>query len=200
VRRAPLAGGMAEELVDDVFQGGLSSGQRLAVDATSLYYVGGGTNPGSMSQLMTVDKGTLAISSNSPPNSHPGSSLVTAQGDIRSIVTDGKLVYYADFGSDGLNMVLEVDSIDPATKKTNVLASATEMNNTGGAVALATDGQTVFFGAGSGLYSVSTDGKNFVTLVKDAQPSAIALDDTYVYWAEQNNNGTIKRMPKAPPP
>jgi hypothetical protein len=197
VRRAPLAGGMAEELVDDVWQQGFNGGLRLALGDQALYYVGGGAMPGSMSQLMQVAKDAPAIG-NSPPNMHPGTSLFTAKGEIRGIVTDGTLVYFSDFGSDGLQMSLELESIDPSNKKTKLLGSVSVMNNNS-STGIATDGQRVFFGAGQGLYSVSTKGGDLKTLAADAWPSAIAVDDKYVYWADQNASGSIKRLPLSAP-
>jgi hypothetical protein len=125
---------------------------------------------------------------------------VAAYGEIRGIVSDNKLVYFADLASDGLKMALEIRKFDPKRLKTSQLASLAPMNNTGGAVAIATDGANVFFGGGAGLYSVPVGGGSVTTLDATAQPSAMVLDDSYVYWAEQNNNGVIKRMPKTGPP
>jgi hypothetical protein len=199
VRRAPITGGAASRLADDVWQQGFNGGQRLAIDATSMYYVGGGTSPGAKPQLSMVNKDAAGIGQDMP-GVHSGTSLVEADGEIRGIVSDDKFVYFADLASDGLKMALEIRKLDPKSLKTSKLASVAPMNNTGGSVAIATDGTSVFFGGGSGLYSVPVGGGSVATLDATAQPSAMVLDDSYLYWAEQNNNGVIKRMPKLGPP
>jgi hypothetical protein len=199
VRGAPSTGGAANRLADDVWQQGFNGGQRIALDATSIYYIGGGTMPGAKPQLSMVKKDAPTIGQDTP-GMHPGTPLVPADGEIRGIVSDDKFVYFADIASDGLKMALEIRKFDPKGVKTSQLVSVSAMNNMGGMVAIATDGTNVFFGGGSGLYSVPVSGGSVATLDAAAQPSAMVLDDDYVYWAEQNNNGVIKRMPKMGPP
>jgi hypothetical protein len=196
VRRAPLAGGMPAQLIDDVWQQGPNMAQRLALGISTVFYVGGGPNPGAASQVMAISKQAPAVGNDGSPGSHPGTSLAAADGEIRGIATDGKLVYFADLGSDGLKLVLEIRRLDPSTQETGVLASVSPMMNGGAPAALATDGQSVFFGSSGGLFSVGVKGGSVTNLDDSSQPTAIALDDGYVYWADQLNNSSIKRMPK----
>jgi hypothetical protein len=196
VRRTPLAGGPPESLVNDVWQQGPNNGQRLALGMSSVFYMGGGPNPGTSSQVSVIAKGAPSIGNDGLQGSHPGVSLTAASGEIRGLVSDGKLVYFADLASDGLKLVLEIHKLDPSSKKNTVLASVSPMMNGGASAALATDGQSVFFGSAAGLFSVGVNGGSVTTLDESSQPTSIALDDSYIYWADQLNNSSIKRLPK----
>jgi len=200
VRRAPLAGGSPEVLANDVWQQGPNSAQRLALGAAAVYYVGGGPNPGTSSQISMVQKDAPATSGNGAPGMQPGSPIAAAHGEIRGLVSDSNFAYFADLTSDGLKLVLEIRKVDPDTKQTSLLATVTPMNNGGASAALATDGENVFFGGSTGLFEVAPSGGKVTTLDASAQPSSIVLDDNYIYWAEQQGNGAIKRLPKSAMP
>jgi hypothetical protein len=196
VRRAPLAGGAVEQLANDGWQGGPNSSLRLALDASAIYYVAGGFNPGATSQVSMLSKDAAAIGMDAP-GMHGGTSLAAAHGEIRSLTSDGKLVYFSDFTSDGLKPVVEIRKLDPSTKESSVLAAVSPMmNGGGGSTPVATDGKNVFFGGATGLYSVGVKGGSVTVLDESSQAIAIALDDGYVYWADQLNNSSIKRVPK----
>lgn len=197
VRRGPAAGGAPSDLVNDVWQQGANAAQRLAFDASSVYYVGGGLMPGGgKSQLMVVKKDAAVIASGDPPGSHVGTSVATASGEIRGVVSDGTNIYFADLASDGLEMRLRIQKLEPSSGRVTPLASVMASQNTGGATPVATDGDAIFVAGSLGLLRISATDGSVTTLLPNARPSALVLDTEYVYWAEQSNGGVLKRMHK----
>lgn len=197
LRRALLEGGTASDLTSDVFQGGVSA-HRLASDGLFAYYVASPMNGGSGSQLRKIAKD--APGGMSQPHSSAGTLVAEAKGVIPVVTSDGQSVYFADVGSDGLRARLEIrkvtSGVDQSTQLIATWTPSGSNNNPGGGGDMVTDGDNIYFGGSGGIFKVSVEGGEIETIDEQAMTNAIAVDERYLFWADQNQNGTLRRLEK----
>jgi hypothetical protein len=210
LRTTPIAGAALADLTADVWQGGgPNMATRLAVDTRNVYYVG---NPsiGGQGAVYGVSRASATASSCMGLTSR-GTRVATAQGSIAGLTGDGSRLYFTDLTSNGLSPVLLVSAVlTPALAASSVTvlakleASGSNAPNLAGAVA--SDGTYLYFAGFSGIYRVLLRGPGCQTdagpctepelVIGAAQANALAVDDGFVYYAEQNGPSGLKKIAK----
>jgi hypothetical protein len=197
LRRAKLEGGTASDLTGDAFQGGISA-HRLAIDETFAYYVASPPTGAQGSQLRKLRKD--APGGMTQQNTSSGTLVADAKGVIPVVTSDDQAVYFADFGSDGLKVQIEIRKVASGVDKpTELIATMTPSgnnNNPGVGGDMVSDGTSIYFGGSSGIFKVSVEGGEIETIDAQAMTNALAVDDRYLFWADQNSNGTLRRLAK----
>ncbi len=198
LRRAPLAGGGATELANDVRPSGQSSLHGLAQDDDALYYAaqGQGAGPARVLRRLAKDPADAGGTGGSGGAGGASDTLATTTGDFGAVASDGVAVYFTELSSDGLSSKLEIKKLVLATRKVSVVAAGTpDGGGPGGNAgsALAVDGGSVYFGLVLGLFKVTGAGGPLKTVDATAFPLALAFDETYVYWNEQSGTGVLKK-------
>jgi hypothetical protein len=197
LRRALLEGGTANDLTSDAYQGGISA-HRLVIDETFAYYVASPTMGGQGSQLRKLRKD--APGGMTQPNTSASTLVAEANGVIPVVTSDDQAIYFADFGSDGLKVQIEIHKVTSgADKPTELIATMTPSgnnNNPGLGGDMVSDGDSIYFGGSGGIFKVSVEGGEIETIDEQTMTNAIAIDDRYLFWADQNQNGTLRRLEK----
>jgi hypothetical protein len=194
LRRAPREGGAADQLSNDVYQGGFAP-NRLTMDESFAYYVASAPGAGQAQQLRKVAKD--APSALDQPGMSAGTLVVAAEGLIPALVSDGTSVYYFDFTSDGLNLQAKIRKVSGGDEPPEVLATVDVDGNGGGSGGdLVTDGIDLFFAGPRGLFRLPVEGGSVTTIDETAMTGAIAVDDEYLYWADLMANGRLRRLEK----
>jgi hypothetical protein len=196
LRRAPLEGGDPSELTSDAYQGGIAA-HRVAIDETFAYYVASPTMGGQDSQLRKLRKD--APGGMTQPGTSAGTLVAEASGVIPVVTADDQAIYFADFGSDGLKVQIEIHKVTPGADEPTELATITpngNNNNPGFGGDMVSDGDNLYFGGSGGIFKVSVEGGQVETIDEQALTNALAVDDRYLFWADQNQNGTLRRLPK----
>lgn len=211
LRTAPIDGGGSNDLASNVFAGGgPASATRLALDAQNAYYLGA-SNIGGSSAVYGVSRAGSVATSCSAGLEGSGTQIATGKGAISALTGDGTRLYFTDVTSNGLSPVLVVSAIlAPSLQSSTVtdLAKLTaDNNNTQNAgSALASDGTYLYFGGFAGIYRVLVGGPTCSSnalpcgtpelVVSDASATALALDDGFLYYGDQNGPSGLKKIAK----
>jgi len=197
LRRALLEGGTPSDLTSDSFQGG-SSAHRLAIDDAFAYYVASPPDAAQGSQLRKLRKD--APGGITQPGNSAGTLVAQAKGVIPVVASDDQAIYFADFGSDGLKLQVEIrkvaSGVDKPTELIATMTPSSNNNNPGFGGDMVSDGDSIYFGGSSGIFKVSVEGGEIETIDAQAMTNALAVDDRYLFWADQNSNGTLRRLAK----
>jgi len=197
LRRAKLEGGTASDLTADAFQGGVSA-HRLVIDETFAYYVASPNVGAQGSQLRKLRKDSPG--GMTQPNTSAGTLVAEANGVIPVVTSDDQAIYFADFGSDGLKVQIRIHKVvsvaDKPTELIATMAASGNNNNPGFGGDMVSDGDSIYFGGSGGIFKVSVEGGEIETIDAQAMTNALAVDDRYLFWADQNSNGTLRRLEK----
>jgi hypothetical protein len=210
LRTTSVTGAALSDLTADVWQGGgPTMATRLAVDTRNVYYVG---NPsiGGQGAVYGVSRASATASSCMGQTSR-GTRVATAQGSVAGLTGDGSRLYFTDLTSNGLSPVLLVSAVltpslaaSTVTVLARLEASGTNAPNLGGA--LASDGTYLYFAGFSGIYRVPLRAPGCQVdaglcadpelVIGGAQANALAVDDDFLYYADQNGPSGLKKIAK----
>jgi hypothetical protein len=154
----------------------------LQVNATTAYWVAAGDPPYTAGVVLSAPVTGL-------PDGGSATPLATAQPEPQGLAIDGTDAFWANTG-DGTIRKAPLTGLDGG--RPPILASGAYV------VRVATDGVNVYYidSAAGDIWRVSVDGGVPVHLAsKQSNPSAIAVDARYVYWANYND-GTVARVAK----
>lgn len=154
-----------------VLASGLTHPHSVVIDDSNVYWIDRGTfssaDAGSDSAAPEADGAVMSVSKNGG-NVAP---LVTGLSTPAALALFGRRLYFTVYG--GSVSAIDVDGKNPATLASMEFAPGP----------IATDGETVFWGA-SGVRKALSIGGTPVTLYAGSLPVALAVDGTRVYWAD----------------
>jgi hypothetical protein len=211
LRTVPIGGGTTSDLASDVWEGGgPATAARLALDAQNAYYLGSPNTGGSGAVFGVARAGSLGSSCfGGQPSS--GTQIAAGKGSITAIAGDGKRLYFTDVTSNGLSPVLVVSailapSLAPSTVTELAKLNSDNNNSPNAGNALASDGTYLYFGGFSGIYRVLVGGPTCSStalpcgtpelVVANAMATALALDDGFLYYGDQNGQSGLKKIAK----
>ncbi|HEY1533223.1 MAG TPA: hypothetical protein VGF76_04375 [Polyangiaceae bacterium] len=137
--------------------------------------------------------------------------IATGKGSLAALAGDGTRLYFSDVTSNGLAPVLVVStilapSLGPSTVTELARLTADNNNSPNAGGALTSDGTYVYFGGFSGIYRVLVGGPSCSVsalpcstpelVVADAIATALALDDSFLYYGDQNGPSGLKKIAK----
>jgi hypothetical protein len=215
LRIAPFTGDTTpHDLANNVWQGGgPGGGARLALDPNNAYFVGN-SNTGGQGALF----GVARLSPGAPScmgGINQGMPVATPKGSISALVGDGARLFFTDLTSNGLTQVLVVSAVPmpslapdagPATVIDLASLTAGSNNSPNAGNALASDGTYLYFGGFSGIYRVLIGGPSCPPgalpcgqpelVVPSAMATALAVDDAFLYFGDQNGQSGLKKIAK----
>jgi hypothetical protein len=184
IKTVPLKGGTVSTLADLPAS---VSGEALGVTKTTGFF-GGFTSPGLYA---------FPLGSGGPVD---GGSVPNLTGRCQFLISDTDAVYCGGYfgptsGTAPAGSLIRVESSGSATVLGNILAGGGGIDAGAGGVAY--DATDVYWAdpitVGT-IMKVSKTGGTPVTLAKDTNPVAVAVDDTAVYWSDVGGN--IMRLAK----
>jgi hypothetical protein len=189
LRTVPVAGGPFNEIANQVQQGN-NQPNRLAVDDKYVYFVSFSIGGGQQTNLSAVEKtgGTVQ-------------TLMAARGTIGAIAASNMGVAYTDvYAFGGTKLDLDGAFVGLAATTLGSIIFMGGNPDVGSSLAIGPSKNQAYFTGSPGL--VRFDG-TMKTIDSNANVRAIALDDTDVYYADQNGGGGpnptgpgIKKVPR----
>jgi len=211
LRTTTVSGGTPFDLAANVWEGGgPAAAARLALDAQNAYYLG---NPstGGQGALYGVSQASL-VGASCTGLTGSGTQIAVAKGSIAALAGDGTRLYFSDVTSNGLSPVLVVSvilapSLTTRSTVTDLAKLTADSNNSPNAGnALASDGTYLYFGGFSGIYRVLVGGPTCSStalpcgtpelVVANAAATALAVDDGFLYYGDQNGPSGLKKIAK----
>jgi hypothetical protein len=209
LRSTSLGDGTTQDLSSDVWQaGGPATAARIAFDAQNVYYVG---NPsiGGQGALYGVARAS-ATAASCMGLTQRGTQVAAAQGTIAALIGAGGRLYFTDLTSNGLSPVLAVSAILSPSLSPSAVTSLAKLDFSGNngpsaGSALTADASYLYFGGFSGIYRVLIGGPACKAAPPCADPellvggvnaTALAVDEAFLYYGDQNGPSGVKKIPK----